>query len=189
MISRQRKSILKKEASLPQRQSRTNDFRDKKPQPDGDLNMTSGQHKGQPPMLNPHNRVFWANVAGGRKTTHANEFSRIRRVNHRYSRERKLRRCTTNYKEPNMGSKKFLEDQYIKFEEEYGISDREGKSATRKKKTKVEWRCPIESERIITESEPGNLGRGYLSRMFSYLCIYLPSRVCPSESQKDRSHN
>ena len=119
-----------------------------------------------------------------------NEFSRIQRVNHKYSRERKLRRCVTNCKEPKMGSRKFLEDQYIKFEDEYGISDREAKHPPRKKKkTKVEWRCPIESERMITESEPGNRNRGYLSRMFSYLCIYLPSRVCPSESPKDRSHN
>lgn len=186
MITRQRKSILKKDGSF---QARSNtpkgQGREKRENFGG-----SHSHKGQPPGLTPRNRLFWANVSGPHQNAaRGRQFSKIKRSNGGVSKERVIRHRGSMAQDLRRGSKQFLEDQYMKFEDEYCNDKAFLSMPKRKKKGKVEWRCPIESERIITDSEPGSLEKGCLTRFFSYLCIYLPAKVCMIGSKDDSNHN
>jgi hypothetical protein len=69
--------------------------------------------------------------------------------------------------------KKFLEDN-----SQIENTDIEERKSVKKNK-EIRWKVPINTIRNISENERKK--QGIFGRMLEYMCIYLPSKVCPQD--------
>ena len=76
----------------------------------------------------------------------------------------------------NLHSQKvFLEDN-IKEKKQNILEEEHSRRSSR-----IKWKDPIYSERIISTSE-NNHNKGIFSRVMGFFCVYLPRKVCPNDS-------